>query len=348
MLRRLACIGMIIFCMSGVWAQTMTSVDPAKFNQFVVQLKARLEKDGFSKPLVDQAFANVRYIKRAIYKQSHQPEMKLTLDGYLKHMMVPGRISYGRYYMKKHAKLLQAITAKYQVEPQYVVALLGLESSYGRVQGAFPEISALTTLLYDNNRSRYFYKELTYAMKMLQRHDVTPEEMKGSWAGAMGQPQFMPTHYYDYAVDFNHNGRKDIWNDTPDVLASIAYSLHRYGWEYKQPVVIPVTLTRNFKQSLLGWNHIYRAETCLKSGVQLPKGVTVDPKAPVSIVNIGEGKFMIFKNFRILHDWNRSRYYVMAVVELAKLISQPESIDYDKISSMNLIAMVTSPGVVYQ
>lgn len=297
------------------------NTNPKGFINFIAQLKRQLHRDGYSKPFLNKAFANVHYIHRTIFKDKHQPEIKLTLQGYLKHMMVPGRIRAGYAYMQEHRALLQRVEQRYHVGAQYVVALLGLESSYGRVTGQYPEVSTLATLIYDGHRSHYFYKELNYALKIVQRGDANFSDLKGSWAGAMGQPQFMPTHYYDYAVDFDGKGKKDIWHNTADVLGSIAYSLHRYGWQYKKPVAIEAHLTKPIPKNMLGLNVEHTAAYWLKRGVKPVTSVKKLMAEKTSLLEIGGKDFLVFKNFEILHHWNRSKFYVMAVRELAKMIS---------------------------
>lgn len=318
----------VVRIMIALFCVLLTSLSLADTNQqpfplFVKQLKQRLHNDGFTNPFLARAFKNVYYIHRTIYKDKHQPEVKLNLQGYLKHMMVPGRIIYGHRYMKKNQALLLKVQKRYQVSAKYIVALLGLESSYGRVTGKYPEVSTLVTLIYNGHRARYFYKELTYALKIVQRGDASFGDLKGSWAGAMGQPQFMPTHYFDYAVDFSGNGKKDIWTNRADVLASIAYSLHRYGWQYMQPVVIEVKLPARFDKSKLKFKNIHSISYWLKQGVKPLASVKKLMDDQVSVLAIGEKNFMIFKNFHILYHWNRSKYYVMAVVKLADLINLP-------------------------
>lgn len=294
------------------------------FPIFIESLKKRLEHDGFSADLVNEAFQNVRYYHRTVYKSNHQPELKLTLEGYMKHMLVPGRISNGYFYMQDNAAILKAVEQKYHVRGRFIVALLGMESSYGKVQGEFPEVSTLATLIYDSPRSTYFYKELRYALKIVERGDATFAELKGSWAGAMGQPQFMPTHYYDYAVDFNHDGKKDIWHSTSDVLGSIGYSLHRYGWQYKMPAIIPVKFNSRVPWPLFGMNHEFPVDFWIQRGAESAQALKPYGRLQASVIQVDHQFFMVFKNYRILYAWNHSVYYVMAALKLAHLISLPK------------------------
>lgn len=295
--------------------------NPQDFNQLVLTLKQRLQQQGFSKAFLNKAFANVYYIKRTIVKDKHQPEVKLTLPAYLKHMMVPGRIRLGYEYMQKNQAILKRVEQRYHVSGQYVVALLGLESSYGRVTGRYPEISTLVTLIYNGHRAHYFYKELTYALKIVRRGDASLDDLKGSWAGAMGQPQFMPTHYYDYAVDFDGKGKKDIWHNTADVLGSIAYSLHRYGWQYKMPIAIEVRLHRKFSAKNMSLHVQHSVDYWLQHGVNSASKLRPYLGKQASLLMIGGHSFLTFKNFEILHHWNRSALYVMAVVKLAEMVN---------------------------
>ena len=171
-----------------------------------------------------------------------QPEHRLTYPQYLSTRAGGGRIPAGQQRYQKYNGLLQNIGQKYGVDPCVVVALWGMESSYGNFMGDFPTIQALATLAYDSPRPGVFRQELLDALHMVKDGDVSISQFKGEWAGASGQCQFLPSSWYKYAVDYDGNGKKDIWTSVPDVLASIANYLHVHGWEAGQPRTIAVQL----------------------------------------------------------------------------------------------------------
>jgi membrane-bound lytic murein transglycosylase B len=224
----------------------------------------------------------VKPIPRIIELDRSQPEFKLTLKQYLDRIVSDKTVWDGRRLYREHRDLLKKIGDQYGVEPQYIVALWGIETRYGRITGGYPVIAALATLAYDGRRSAFFRAELIRALKILEEGHIALEDMDGSWAGAMGQVQFMPSSFVTYAVDYDGDGRTDIWDNVPDALASAANYLSKSGWARNQgwggevnclKVLIPGSPKRPLNPSK-------RMEAMGLSG----KGVTGDPDCPAHLV----------------------------------------------------------------
>src|SRR4029077_2334828 len=185
---------------------------------------------GLNPQSVSQALAGAHPIDRVLELDRHQPETTLTFEQYIALVVSPQRLEQGRQNLAEHRALLEQVSRRYAVQPRFIVALWGIESNYGKGSGGDTEISPLATLAYDGRRSAYFRKELMAAIKIVDQGWIRPEDMVGSWAGAMGQCQFMPSSYLRFAVSFNEDGRRDIWHRHEDIFASIANYLAQSGW----------------------------------------------------------------------------------------------------------------------
>ena len=204
--------------------------------------------DAFSK-----AFQGVRYNADVVQKDRNQSEFTKQIWEYLDSAASEARVKNGRAALGKNRRLLNEIEARYGVEAEVVAAVWGLESAYGSFRGNVPIVEALATLAFDGRRGRFFESQLIAALRIIQSGDVPPSRMTGSWAGAMGHTQFIPTSYLAYAVDFRGDGRRDIWSDDPtDALASTAAYLKNFGWRKGQPWGVEVTLPNGFSYGLTG------------------------------------------------------------------------------------------------
>ena len=201
-----------------------------KFDQYVLMLKAEAIEKGFSATLVERAFATATFRKKAVKADKNQPEFKLTLDRYLKTRVPDWKVKQAVAKYKEHQVTLEQVEKEYGVQGRFIVALWGNESNFGAIQGKFPVISALTTLAFDGRREAFFKKQLFAALQILEEGHIELDKFVGSWAGAMGQSQFMPTSFLNYAVDHDGDGKKDIWGNKADVFASIANFLKQEGW----------------------------------------------------------------------------------------------------------------------
>ena len=216
------------------------------FYAFLAGVRRDALARGIRASTVDAAFRNVQFLPRVVELDRKQPERTMTFTQYIAKVVTPERKEDARRQLAENRVLLDAISRRYNVEPSIIVALWGLESDFGRLPGNFPTISALATLTYDGRRGAYFRSELMAALRILDQGHIRAEEMTGSWAGAMGGPQFMPSSFLDYAVDFDGDGRRDIWNSRGDVLASIANYIRGLGWRggqsWGQDVLVPQRL----------------------------------------------------------------------------------------------------------
>ena len=194
------------------------------------KIKIEALDSGISSKTFDLSFKDVKLIKRVIELDRNQPEFKLTFEDYLSKVVNANRRKAAKIKLNENLKILDEIEKKYKVQKRFIIALWGIETNFGKNLGSFPVISSLTTLAFDGRRSNYFKKELINALKIIEEGHIMPNEMKGSWAGAMGQCQFMPSSFLNYATDWNNDGKKDIWNNKNDVFASIANYLKSVGW----------------------------------------------------------------------------------------------------------------------
>lgn len=299
----------------------------AGFEPWLAEFKAEAMAKGITAQTLERAFSGVVPIARVIELDRKQPEFTLTLDQYLKNAISQRRIDIGRQRLEENAELLAQVYEKYGVPPQYLVAFWGIETDFGRLTGGFNVIAALATLAYDGRRSAFFRNQLLDALWIIEGGHIAPENMKGSWAGAMGQVQFMPSTFRKYAVDFDGDGHIDLWNSKPDVFASAANYLSTIGWSDKQTWGREVELPGEFdsrlfsldiKKPLADWHAI---------GV---RGLSDGPQPlqdfSASLVRPDDREdarvFLVYDNFRTILHWNRSNRYAIAVGTLADLISR--------------------------
>ena len=203
------------------------------FSDFVTGISNEAEKKGISLKLIKDFKTKVAFIPRVIELDRSQPEFKLTLDQYLARVVTSSRIKKANSKYKKNKKILKVISKHYGVQARFLVSLWGIETDFGRLTGGFPVVSALSTLAFEGRRHEYFKKELFNALKIINDGHITLSKMTGSWAGAMGQCQFMPSSFINYANDWDKDGSKNIWTSKPDVFASAANYLNKVGWSDK-------------------------------------------------------------------------------------------------------------------
>ena len=242
-------------------AQFPAQPNPA-FDAWVEGFKGRATAKGISGATVNRAFQSVGFLPGVIERDRNQTEFTRSIEDYLAIAASAERVSKGRAAMTAQSGTLAAIEARYGVEPQVVAAVWGLESYFGERRGSVPVMSALSTLAFDGRRGAFFEQQLIAALKILQNGDTTPERMTGSWAGAMGHTQFIPTSYLLFAVDFTGDGRRDIWAEDPtDALASTAAYLAKSGWTHGQPWGVEVRVPAGFATTLLvSWWELYRSK----------------------------------------------------------------------------------------
>lgn len=303
---------------------TLKSVPNAGYDQWVVSFKSRAAAKGISQSTLDRAFRSAGYLPGVIERDRNQAEFTRTLEDYLAIAASDERIATGKQMLSRYGSTLAKIEANYRVEARVVTAIWGLESKYGARRGNVPVVSALSTLAYDGRRGAFFESQLVAALKILQNGDTTPAQMTGSWAGAMGHTQFIPTSYLAYAVDFTGDGRRDIWSDDPtDALASAAAYLKRSGWVYGQPWGLEVRLPAGFNTGLAGRGTSRSTASWASLGVRDARGNTVPDHGPASIIlpsGASGPAFMTFRNFTVITRYNNSEKYVIGVGHLSDRI----------------------------
>ena len=204
------------------------------FEFWLLKFEERALGQGISQKTLDSALKNIEPNKRVLELDQRQPEFTITLDEYLNNTTPRIRVNKGKKLYIEHSELLNKIAFEFGVQPRFLLALWGIETSFGKYTGSFNVVRSLATLSHDLRRRDYFTGELINALKIIEQGHISPEIMDGSWAGAMGQCQFMPTSFISFAIDFNKDGKKDIWNTVPDVLASAANYLSSVGWNQNQ------------------------------------------------------------------------------------------------------------------
>ena len=286
--------------------------------------RSRALAKGISARTFDRTFAEVQYLPDVIRLDRKQSEFTKSTGEYLASAVSASRVSNGRDKARQHRRSLDAIEAKYGVNKNVVAAIWGMESAYGSYRGKTHIPSALATLAYDGRRGKFFEAQLIAALKILQSGDTTPARMRGSWAGAMGHTQFMPTSYLAYAVDFTGDGRRDIWAEDPrDALASTAAYLKRMGWVRGQPWGVEVTLPAGFNFTLASGPKKLPSEWA-RLGVRPARGGALRDYGPARILLPAGAKgaaFLVFKNFDVIKRYNNSDAYAIGVGHLGDRIA---------------------------
>lgn len=316
---------MVLFLTIALGGHPARSAD-IDFETWVQELRTEALTRGISENTIKAALTGLSPIARIIELDRKQPEFTQTLEQYLARTVSDARIERGRQLMREHHKLLTAVSKKFGVQPRFIVALWGMESDFGRFTGGFHVITALATLAYDGRRSNYFRTELFHALKIVDDGHIAANAMLGSWAGAMGQNQFMPSSFVRYAVDYDGDGRRDIWRTHADIFASTANYLRQVGWLYDQTwgreVALPAAFNleqANFevKRPLNEWQSlgIRRAD-----GGELPKR---DLAASLVLpAKTAKPAFLVHDNYRAIMKWNRAHFFAIAVGKLADGIGE--------------------------
>ena len=267
------------------------------------------------------ALDRAEYLPKVVHNDRHQNEFTKTIWDYLDKAVSNDRIANGLVALKKHAATLDRIEATYGVDAEIVAAIWGLESAYGAVRGDLPTLHALATLAYDGRRGAFFEGELIAALKIIQTGDATGQTLRGSWAGAMGHTQFMPSSWHAFAVDFTSDGKRDIWSDDPtDALASTAAYLAGKGWAKGAPWGMEITLPAGFDYDLTTERVKKPVADWQAMGVRLATGGDLPDHGPASVLLPGGHKgaaFLIFQNFHVIETYNTADAYVIAVGHLA-------------------------------
>ena len=295
------------------------------FSSWLDELRQEAHAKGISKATIHEALDKLEPIPRVIELDKKQPEFTQTFWRYLDARVTENRIERGRTLLKTHKKLFDTIEMRYGVQPRFLVAFWGLETNFGDYLGSFPVIGSLATLAYDPRRSDFFRSELLAALSIIDNGHISAANMLGSWAGAMGQPQFMPSTFVRFAVDADGDGRKNIWHSLPDVFASAANFLSQSGWQgdktWGREVKIPSDFDLDLaglevEKSLAAWQILGIKKI---NGENLP-GVNIKGSIILPAGYHGPA-FLIYNNFHTILRWNRSNLYAIAVGHLADRIT---------------------------
>lgn len=317
-------------------AQEPPEATRPSFSEWLAGVRADALERGIRPEIVDQALATVEEPEPTVIERDRaQAETVLPLERYIARQLKPKVVRTAREMYTRHRKVLAEVAERYDVSPRIIVGIWGLESNFGKFAGVRPTIGALATLAWDPRRSAFFRGELLNAMEILDRGDIDVSRMRGSWAGAMGQPQFMPSSYLKWAEDFDGDGRTDIWSSPPDVFASIANYMKAHGWKAGQNWGREVKISRAVAKAIA--NDVERRNgSCVarrdmtvalpmarwqELGVRLTDGAAL-PKTNLtaSLVSGSSRHFLVYDNYDALLEYNCAHAYAIAVALLADRI----------------------------
>jgi len=286
------------------------------FLPYIEAVKSDAKKAGIRQVTLDRAFAGIKAPNaKVIELDRRQPEFTLTWEQYRAKVISDARIAKGREMYARHRALLGEVTARYKLAAGPIMGIWGLESGYGQFTGGFNVVESLATLAWEGRRAAFFRGQLMNALRILDSGDIAPERMLGSYAGAMGQPQFMPDSFITYAVDWDGNGRRDLWNDIGDITASVANYLSRAGWSQALPWGEPIRLPPGFDPALAGRDARKPIADWIKLGLRPSPRLAPDVQAAVVLPDGAGGQsfLAVHPNFQAIRRYNPSDYYALAV-----------------------------------
>ena len=317
---------------SSAIARSSAVASGGDFYAFLGAVRREAATRGIRLSTIDTALRNAEYLPHVIELDRRQPEQVLTFSQYLQKTVTPQREENARRQLYDNRLLLNAVWRRYEVEPRFIVALWGLESDFGAVTGNYMVVSSLATLGFDGRRGPYFRGELIAGLRIIDQGNVAAENMTGSWAGAMGQCQFMPSTYLGYAVDYDGDGRRNIWTDRADVLASIANFIAHLGWRNGESWGRAVLLPAGFDARYTGLGVRRLTGEWSRLGV---RGLNSNPlpgrEVEASLVmpdGAGGPALLVYDNFRTIMKWNNSTYFAGAVGYLADSMLAQERIEH--------------------
>jgi membrane-bound lytic murein transglycosylase B len=289
--------------------------EPRGFQSFLSAVRAEARKAGISQATLDAAFAGVEPNQKVIERDRRQAEFSMTWTRYRNLVITDQRIEEGRRAVAANRDLLRRVDERFNVSPRVISGIWGLESSFGAIQGDFRVVEAVATLAWEGRRAKFFHEQLMAALRILEQRNIAPAKMLGSWAGAMGQPQFMPTSYLAYAADFDGDGKRDIWGNRGDVFASIGNYLAKSGWRGGESWGQAVTLPPGLAEAGLGRDNRKPLGEWARLGVRPLEGVWDAPEDRSSAIVVpGDGAaFITHQNFLAIRRYNPSDFYALAV-----------------------------------
>ncbi|MDC0074675.1 lytic murein transglycosylase [Alphaproteobacteria bacterium] len=305
------------------FAENKIVFNESLWNNWVEEFRIEAIEKGISKNTLDLSLNDVRFIPRVIELDRRQPEFTMSFGEYIGRVVPKSRIIKGKKLLEDNKNILTKISNEFKVQPRFIIALWGIETDFGRITGGFNVIDSLATLAFEGRRAKYFRKELFNAIKIIDQGHIVKKNMSGSWAGAMGQPQFMPSSFLNFAIDYNRDGKMDIWDTKEDIFASIANYLQDVGWESSATWGREVLIPKNFNNKYLDSKIFKKIDYWQKQGVRKINGNNL-PKRDLKgkiITNKLDGKaFLVYQNFDSILKWNRSNYFAIAVGQLSDKI----------------------------
>ena len=307
---------------------TSNSYSNDDFNKWLINYKKYAVNQGISKKTVDEAFQNTRLLKRIIKYDRNQPEFIEKTNVYVGKRVNKQKVIYAKKLIKNNNNLLNKVEKKFSVPKNYLVALWGIETVFGKHKGKVDIISALATLSFDKRRSAYFSRELITLLKLIDKEIVNLDDLKGSWAGAHGNFQFMPSSIKNYAIDYDKDGKIDLYESLEDSFASAANYLKKIGWD-RNPWGVKVNLskkldTKNFTYDARKLASQKKVKDWVKNGVLLPENFKINPNTKARLIK-PDGKvsevYMVFNNYEKLLNWNRSLRFAITIGIFADLLS---------------------------
>lgn len=309
---------LLVLLLVGAFAG-QAAADP--FADWLVGLRKQATAEGISRPTLDAAFDNLKPIQAVLDLNKNQPEFTLTFAQYLGKVVTDERVARGRDLLAEYGPTLDKVAAEFGVQPRFIVALWAVESDYGRYTGGYSVIGALATLAYGSDRKEFFRKELLDALRIVDQKNISVALMTGSWAGAMGQCQFMPSSFRRYAVDFDGDGRRDIWMSEADVFASIANYLANFHWRHDQTWGRQVRLPAKFDARLIDLKSGKPLGEWQKLGLRNLDGSDLPAPDMVASLVAPDGPsgpaYLVYANYKIVMRWNHSTYFATSVGLLA-------------------------------
>ena len=295
------------------------------FAQCIERFSQEAKTQGLDSAIVRDSLANLKWVDRVIELDRRQPEFTTPFSDYLSRRVTDQRVADGRRLLREHRDLLARVEREYGVPAPYLVAFWGLETNFGRYFGKMSVLDSLATLACDERRSTYFTRELMSALRIVDEGAIAPERMEGSWAGAMGHVQFMPSVFIRHAVDYDNDGKRDLWNSLPNAMASAANFLSSMGWDGEYRWGREVRLPENFPYLEAGLKQRRPLSEWHEMGIRQTNGTTLpsaDIEAALLVPSGHRGPaFLVYDNFKVIMGWNQSEYYALAVGHMADRIA---------------------------
>ncbi|MBB1268007.1 lytic murein transglycosylase [Shewanella sp. SR44-3] len=296
-----------------------------EFSQCVIKLQDTARQQGISEQIITTSLAQVKYVDKVIALDGQQPEFSTSFADYFGKRVTPWRVEQGRKYFAIHRQLLNQLTVQYGVPGQYILAFWGLETNFGSYKGSMPVLDSLATLACHPRRAEYFTTELMQALKLQQKYQFNSRDMVGSWAGAMGHTQFMPTTYANYAVDGDGDGKVDLWNSVADGLTSAANFLQSLGWKANERWGREVIIPQNYTYEYLGSKDVLGLDKWASLDIRQVNNTPLSVADMQAALYLPAGHtgpaFLGYHNFDVIMRWNRSEFYAISVGHLADRIN---------------------------